>query len=143
MTFMQIHAIVLLLLLAVFCAAAYRIGRRRILIKRERFAQRPSIPVGDIYRSFYADSGLNRQEVTRLWNLVASAMKLDPEKLRPGDRFKEDMGPIKGHLVPDELEDLEALYERRCGELGIKPKHGMVITLDDFIRFHITGKSAR
>jgi hypothetical protein len=130
---------ILCLLMAMFGLVAYRVSKNRLPFKRERLSGRNSMSVNEIYNSFYSNSGLDRDKIIGLLNLVATTMKLDVDKLRPTDRFKEDLGPVKGYPIPDELEDLEEVVYMRCKELDIKRKQVNIKTLDDFIRFMITG----
>lgn len=125
--------------MAMFGLVAYRVSKNRLPFKRERLSGRNSMSVNEIYNSFYSNSGLDRDKIIGLLNLVATTMKLDVDKLRPTDRFKEDLGPVKGYPIPDELEDLEEVVYMRCKELDIKRKQVNIKTLDDFIRFMITG----
>lgn len=87
-------------------AWALYMDRRRQLSKRRRFACRQPIPLDEIYETFYENSGLERESVLRYWKEVARLLALDARRLRPGDRFAEEYGPIEGEELGDELEDL-------------------------------------
>jgi hypothetical protein len=117
-------------------------GRKRIVEKGKRIKDRPSVPVEEIYRLHYSDSGLDKDVVISLWKQVASTLKMDPKKLQPTDRFKEELGPVKGYPTPDEVGDLENILEKRCKELRVDCRPGMLTNLDNFIRFFITGRSS-
>jgi len=110
------------------------IERKRLAEKRKRFMDRPSVPVEEIFRTHYAGASLDKEAVVQAWMKVAEVLNVDPAKLRPSDRFKHELGPVRGYPVPDELADLEEFLEHRCKELGIRLERGTVNTLDDFIK---------
>ena len=64
---------------------------------------------------YYANLGL--VSVTEIWCEIAATLKLLPRKLRPGDRFGDDVGTYM--LTSDELDTLTELGEKRAKWLGI------------------------
>lgn len=118
------------------------VERRRIAERRKRFMDRPSVPVEELFCTHYAKAGLDKEATIQEWKKVAETLGVDPEKLRPSDRFKDELGPIRGYPVPDELATLEEILEDRCKELGVPLKRGTVNTLDDFIKIVGRGRTS-
>ena len=129
----------LLLVLAGF-GAVHTTAKKRLQIKQSRFAQRDSMSLESIARTYYPT--FNADEVTRLWVLVAQTLALDAEKLRPTDRFDSEFAPVKGYLTEDELVDLEDILSKHCQQHQIEvPKN--LKTLDQFVRFMLGETDAR
>ena len=86
-----------------------------------------------LYTTYFGAGVVSRERFEFLWNAVAATLKLDPNRLRPSDRFDTELSPVEGHLVEDELIDLTEFYVNECNRMGIaadsKPQ-----TLDEFIR---------
>ena len=107
----------------------------RIPCKRQRFAHRPALPWDRIYQTFFAESGLDPIDVEQSWQELATTLKLDPQRLRPTDRFDRELGPVAGTTQLDELDVLEAVLARRVRTRGLQAVDWDTIeTLDDYIR---------
>lgn len=102
-----------------------------------RIAARDAIPIDQLYRTFYEGSDLKESDVTELWLEVAETLHLDPNKMRPTDRFDKEYAPVGrgwSRSGVEELEDLNDTIRLRCDEQGIPYRHINVETLDDYIR---------
>ncbi len=115
--------------------------RRRIGAKRRRFAGREPVSLDGIYETFYGTSGLERESVLYYWKEVAGLLALDPRRLRPGDRLREELGPIEGKEFEDETEDLMDFLYLEGQEKGIAYEASGLCTLDDLIRIFATKPS--
>jgi hypothetical protein len=110
-------------------------ANQRLPEKRKRFVDRKRVPLNEIYSTYFTASNLKETDVVELWAKVAEILKLDPQVLRPEDRFKVEFAPVAGYSsAQDELEDLEQYFDCRCKEMGINPKIQKVETLGDFVR---------
>ena len=97
-----IGTIVCVLVLAV----GLSIDKYRIQLKRKRFAARASKSFSQIYDEYFKSEGLPFQIVSKVWLNTAEKLRLDPQKLRPTDRFGYELAPVKGYPVEDEILDL-------------------------------------
>ena len=70
----------LLLLLAAWALST--LPHRREL---KRLNQRESIGDEEVYRRYYADSGLSKVSVREVWMEIATTLRAPPDKLRPTD----------------------------------------------------------
>ncbi len=108
--------------------------RRRVAAKRERFVGRQPLDSGEIYRTYYQSSGLEKESVRYYWDAVARLLALDARRLRPGDRFDEELAPVAGKELGDEIEDLGEFLELESREKSIEFEPSELNTLDDLIR---------
>ncbi len=109
-----------------------------IASKRKRhaeFAVREPLGAEEIFATYYADSGLDKSVVIRLWNECAAKLKIQPEKLRPTDRFKEELAASNFWASLDDPRDDLTRYA-----IGEGKRFGVTIdltgtkTLDELIR---------
>jgi hypothetical protein len=130
----KVMIICLASILTVIGIVAIRLERERLPEKRQRFQTRQSISLKEIFEIYYAKDSLNESEFISLWIDIASILELDPEKIRPEDRFDTELAPVKGYMVEDELADLEEYFKIQCQRRGIEICHQKISTIDDFIR---------
>jgi hypothetical protein len=97
---------------------ARRMQARRLPEKRARFAGREPLGAGEIYARFYGHESFARKPFEELWQKMAESLKLDASLLRPTDRFDTELAPVKGHMVEDEMIDLEELAIRELKRSG-------------------------
>ena len=128
-----ILGILIVITIGIFYGIRYH--RIRIAIKRKRFEDRESLAMNDIYQKFYSDSGLDKNHIIAQWLFVAKSLDLDPGLLRPTDKFKVELGPVKNYPCPSEFDDLEEEIGRKTVELNYTSKNLNFETLDDYIRF--------
>ena len=112
-----------------------RYHKTRLAIKRKRFEGRESLAMDDIYNKFYSDSNLRKAQVIEEWLFVAESLDLDPSRLRPTDKFKGELGPVKGYYCPSEFDDLDEKVYIKKKEFNTASKKLSFDTLDDYIRF--------
>jgi hypothetical protein len=98
----------------------------------DRLNTREPLDAEQLYARYYASSGLSKSAVVELWNEVASTLRLPAEKLRPGDRFGEDIG--RWFLFSDDLDSLAELGEKRAKRRGIEVRFDTLFTIDDYVR---------
>ena len=93
--------------LAALLAYGWAANRRRLRERRARFADRPSLPVGEIYAQHYAGCGFDLSCFESEWCYVAELLNLDPTRLRPTDRFDVELAvPNVTFDHVNELEDM-------------------------------------
>ena len=110
------------------------IEQRRLPEKRKRFDHRESISLKKIFANYYANANLDESDFRRIWNEVASILELEPQKLRPEDRFENELSPVKGYFVEDELLDLQEYLRVGCKNRGSILGKRIIETLDEFIK---------
>ena len=110
---------------------AYRFEEKRLPTKHGRFDGREALSPDDIYERYFAGTGMPRERVVAVWLEIAQLLRLDAGKLRPSDRFDSELAPVEGHLVEDELSDIEDLLHRRFGR---KYRECLPESMDDLVR---------
>ena len=107
----------------------------RIRRKRQRFADRPALPCDRIYQTYFAESALDPIDVQESWTELANTLKLDPQRLRPTDRFDRELAPVAGTTKLDELDVLEAVLALRVRTRGLQVVDLETLeTIDDYVR---------
>jgi hypothetical protein len=122
------------------CAiAAWRFESKRLQKKRSRFSDREKLSLDELYSKYFEPTGLQKDVVVTYWQRVADTMGLEAGRLRPTDRFDSELRPVAGHLVEDEIADLNQFFElevkRRKLVVPGKPK-----TLGDLMNVLAAGK---
>ena len=107
----------------------------RIRRKRQRFAHRSALPCDRIYQTYFAESGLDPMDVQESWKELANTLKLDPQRLRPTDRFDRELAPVAGTTKLDELDVLETVAALRVRTRALPSVNWITVeTIDDYIR---------
>ncbi|MHC4321712.1 MAG: hypothetical protein ACYST3_05495 [Planctomycetota bacterium] len=129
-----IALIVVACVFILFIIIAYLMESKRLPKKIQRFSGRERLTLDEIYRSFYADSGIGEKKISELWVKIANILQLDAGKLRPTDQFDVELRPVEGHLVEDELVELNYFLRDECINKGIPIPKAKLKTLDELIR---------
>ena len=103
-------------------------GRRADRLRVARFAERPVLSVERRWEKFYRDRGVSAEAVARALNLIEDALGIPSGKLRPDDRFADELAPENGWEFDDGLADLRWYLEG-----SRKGSSESVHTVDDFI----------
>lgn len=117
--------------------------RERLKKKRARFEGRPALLLEDIYETYYRDAGFDFASFARFWTELASLLKLDPTRLRPTDRFDQELAAVDGYLAEDELVDVGELYRSRRKRTGRTSRPDLPQTVDELVRICLGEGSAR
>jgi hypothetical protein len=107
----------------------------RLLIHRKelgRLKKRESLDMEELYSRYYSTSGLSKISIWEMWNEIATTLKVPPEKLRPTDRFGDDVGA--DFPTSENLENLSDLARRRAQQRGINIRLEGLATIDDYVR---------
>jgi hypothetical protein len=118
-----------LLLIAVGVFSIPYLSRKKEL---RRLSERDSLQLEELYARYYADSGLSRKSFLEVWNKIADTLAVPAEKLRPADRFGEDIGVYVG--VSDKLDTLSELAHERAERRRIQVRLETLATVDDYVR---------
>lgn len=124
--------IVGLALLVALLALWYRVPRRQRL---KRFENRSDLTLEQIYREFFAQQNLPRQLVHELWKEVAESLRLPPGKLRPTDRFDQELAAPKGWEYDDEILEVQWAAERRLKQCRTQADLSQIKTVGDYVEF--------
>lgn len=116
------------------CISAVSEPRRK---KAARFKGREALAADEFYNQFYAETGLSKAVVLELLQEVAKSVEVDPNLLRPSDRFKSELADIDfGTMfnLDGGLFELTSRAEMRLRKLGAKVDLSRLLTLEDYIR---------
>jgi hypothetical protein len=102
--------------------------------KTTRLSERDSAPLESIYNEFYRHLRVNERDFEYLWKEIGALLRLEPERLRPTDRFDGELRPVEGKEISDELEDLYDFLESLSESRGKTFEPRTYNTLDDVIR---------
>ncbi len=106
--------------------------------KRGRFAERPDVAPDEFFERYYGQSGLPRDRVLRALRTVAVDTETPEARLRPGDRFAEELKPVRGWEFDDGIGILSWELDRLARKAGVAIDLGSIVTLDDYIRCRVT-----
>lgn len=112
---------------------AWNIIPRRQRLKR--FENRRELSLEQIYGEFFAGKNLPKQLACELWNEVAKCLCLPPGKLRPTDRFDQELAAPKGWECDDEILDVQWAAERRLKQSGTQADLSQIKTVADYVEF--------
>lgn len=122
--------------LIVFLGACAVLGlcaeRLRVKRKKSRFTGRENLPLEQIYRLYYSDSGLSQNSVLEVWQELAKRLAIAPGLLRPDDRFDNQLAPENGFPTEDELADVEAYMQELAEKSTVSL--GNIQTFGDAVR---------
>lgn len=104
--------------------------------KRQRhFHSRESQPVGEVFERHYANSGLDRDVIVRLWRECASALRVPADKLRPADRFEHELAASDFWAsLNDPRDNLARFAMTRAKSFGTTIDLKQTKTVDELIR---------
>jgi hypothetical protein len=109
--------------------------RDRRTRRRARIVERSPLPVEQVYSMYYRDSGLQEADLMQHWLEVAEILDLDPQKMRPTDRFDVEYAAVATFSFPgDELEDLHDRMLDICAQRGIPAPSNLPGTLDQYVK---------
>jgi hypothetical protein len=125
--------VTLLILIAGGAAFLGTLALRRA--KASRFASRLDLGNDDFFVKYYAASGLPRDTVIRIRRLVADELEVPVGRLRPTDRFDQELRTAEGWEEWDDgIEALRQLLAPGNSGQWQAVDWGKIRTLDDLIR---------
>jgi len=96
------------------------------------FGKRSFLSDQIIYDNYYATSGLSAPIVTELWHEVAEKCGISFGKLRPTDRFGEEIGSYL--ITSEKLDSLGLVAMERSRKLKMEIDLSTIKTVDDYIK---------
>jgi len=103
--------------------------------RRKPFVDREPLTPQEIFSAYYKEDGLREAVFVRLWQEIAALLALPAERLRPTDRFDQELKPLDHwQFYDDELEHLLIWINRYADGRGVKLNIQEFRTLDDVVR---------
>jgi hypothetical protein len=112
---------------AAVLGAVYYVRRQEAQVIRRR----PRLDADSIYATYYASSGIPKNEVIEVWREIAGALNVPEGQLRPEDRFGKDIG--RWLITSEELDTLSELGRKRAKEHGLSIDF-KINTVDEYVR---------
>lgn len=103
--------------------------------KLKRFEDRSDLNMDQIYAEFFASKNLPKELACELWNEVSGSLQLPPGKLRPTDRFDQELAAPKGWEYDDDIVEVQWAAERRLKQSGTKADLSRIKTVADYVEF--------
>jgi hypothetical protein len=101
----------------------------------KRFENRPDLSLEQIYGEFFAGKNLPKELACELWNEVSASLHVPAGKLRPTDRFDQELAAPKGWELDDEILDVQWAAERRLKQSGTQADLSHIKTVADYVEF--------
>lgn len=106
--------------------------------KRKRqttFGNREPLAAEQIFARYYCDSGIEKSVLLRLWNDCAASLRISPERLRPTDRFEQELAASDFWAsLDDPQEDLARYATAHATRFGTTIDLKRTRTVDELIR---------
>ena len=128
MEFLAPFTFILFVFCTLFLMPEYVEERRVLSVLRSR----EFLSDDEIYRSFYASSGLDKESVMELWHEIAKTLGISEGYLRPNDKFGKDIGYQA--VFTNELDDLSYIALHRIKEQQLSVDLSLVLTVDDYVK---------
>jgi hypothetical protein len=110
---------------------AYVPHRKRL----KRFEGRPDLSLDQIYANYFACKNMPKELVCELWNEVSKSLHLPSGKLRPTDRFDQELAAPKGWEFDDDIVEVQWAAERRLKRSGTQADLSQIKTIADYVEF--------
>lgn len=107
----------------------------RLIVKKNSsvfLSSRDALSNDEIFRRFYSSSNFQYAEVVELWHEIAVALEVNPEHMRPEDRFGKEVGAY--WFTSEELDALGAIAQQRAKRQGRSVDLTALKTVDDYVR---------
>ncbi len=132
MNISTLEAIALALLLA--GAVAYLAAPRRSRALTRRLAGREEIDIESQIAGRYRSQNIDPDRAADLWRSIADCYAVPAGKLRPDDRFAQELNTKRLFTVDDENSSVNLLISHQIAALGFAVEISQLHTLDDCIR---------
>lgn len=113
-------------------AVGFAIRSRKARQSLSAFDTREALSDDEIYRRFYAASGLSKAAVIDVWHEVARVLRVPAERLQPTDRFGKDIGVH--WITSEELDALGVVAQERAKRQGLTVDLALIETVDDYVK---------
>jgi hypothetical protein len=78
-----------------FMAGMFVASREFKRRKTLRLNERDEIELDNVYKTYFADAGVDKACFEELWREIAETLHFPAKKIRPEDRFDGELGPVK------------------------------------------------
>jgi hypothetical protein len=113
-------------------AVGFVIRSRKVRQSLSALDTRDALSDDEIYRRFYATSGLSKAAVIDVWHEVARVLRVPAERLQPTDRFGKDVGVH--WITSEELDALGVVAQERAKRQGLAVDLASIKTVDDYVK---------
>jgi hypothetical protein len=103
--------------------------------KLKRFEGRSDLSLDQIYDDFFADKKLPKELACELWNEVSALLHVPRGKLRPTDRFDQELAAPTGWEYDDDIVEIQWAAERRLKQSGTQADFSQIKTVADYVEF--------
>jgi hypothetical protein len=104
-------------------------------VRRQPFVDREPLTPEEIFSTYYKEDGLRSEVFVRLWQEIATLLALPAEKLRPTDRFDQELKPLDHwQFYDDHLEHLLVWVTQYADKRGVKLNVKEFRILDDLVK---------
>ncbi len=127
--------VLLFVVISIICSILFVVYRDkgRVKEKRSRLVDREPLSFDEIFSRFFADRKLDKMDALEHWTIIAELLGFDPERMRPGDRFDYEMGPVPGKELCDEIEGVWEHFHYLADERSIDLNAHNIQTLEELI----------
>lgn len=101
----------------------------------KRFENRPELSLEQIYGEFFAGKNLPKELAYELWNEVSASLHVPAGKLRPTDRFDQELAAPKGWELDDAIVEVQWAAERRLKQSETQADLSQIKTVSDYVEF--------
>lgn len=115
---MLIYVLVSILLLIFVYGVYWECSRRRM--KQKRFASRKQLTIDQIYSDYFSGKSIDIEKFRTYWIEIGNILRIDIGLLRPEDRFSDELKPVEGKEISDELEELFEYFSSISEDEGIQ-----------------------
>jgi hypothetical protein len=113
-------------------AIGFAVRSRKVKQSLSVLDTREALSDDEIYRRFYAASGLSKAAVIDVWHEVARVLRVPAERLQPTDRFGKDVGVH--WITSEELDALGVVAQERARRQGLTVNLALIETVDDYVK---------
>jgi hypothetical protein len=113
-------------------AVGFVIRSRKVRRSLSALDTRDALSDDEIYRRFYATSGLSKAAVIDVWHEVARVLRVPAERLQPTDRFGKEVGVH--WITSEELDALGVVAQERAKRQGLAVDLASIETVDDYVK---------
>ncbi|MBF0459745.1 MAG: hypothetical protein HQK99_17810 [Nitrospirae bacterium] len=108
--------------------------RGGILPRAKRFPEREELNPDEFYQKYYETSGLPKDQVIVILNIIAYELEMPAGLIRPTDRFAEELAAEPGFEFDDGVCGLAMELDSLLGQKGSNVQTSEILTVDDFVR---------
>jgi hypothetical protein len=109
-------------------------GRNAVRKRAIRFSDRPDMSVDEFCSTYYKDSSIGKETISKVLGVISEAIEVPAGKLRPSDRFDAELAPVKGWEYDDCIAHVDSFVKDKRKKAGVSDVE-QLHTVDDLIRY--------